>query len=114
VVVSQDCSIVKAVWPVEAYCDPGRDVFRAFGLGESSAREFLDPAFWARLARALARGHLPGPITGAPYQLGGAIVFDEQGEILHYSGSARMSQLVDIPEILRVLDTHPRPGTGGP
>lgn len=61
--------------------DPGRDAYRAFGLGTASAGAVLAPSVLVRAASALIAGHGAGVPVGDVRQMPGAFVL-HRGRIL--------------------------------
>ena len=62
---------------VPVFCDPDRLAYAAFGFGRRSGWSALvRPAYWWRLAKAVARGQRFGLPREDPRQLGGDVVLD--------------------------------------
>lgn len=54
--------------------DPGRDLYRAFGLGTGAISGVLSPRVWLRSVSALASGHMAGIPVGDVRQMPGVFV----------------------------------------
>jgi hypothetical protein len=62
-------------WPeARAVSDPGRDLYRAFGLLEGGLKEIFAPEVLACGLRSASRGHLPGKVVGDVKQMPGFFV----------------------------------------
>ncbi|HXE73113.1 MAG TPA: AhpC/TSA family protein [Candidatus Nitrosotenuis sp.] len=109
VVVSQDCGIIPLASPLEAYCDPQRDLFRALGFRQASRWEPLDPHFWVKAARLMARGRLPGTSQMWDRQLGGVALFDSEGQLVMHRAAARIAEPLDLGPVLAALEALHQP-----
>lgn len=84
--------------------NPGREVYRAFGLGEARVQSLLSPQVLAGGVRAAIKGYLPKRSAGAPLQLQGQFLIDRDGIIRSGDRPTRMS---DNPSA-RTLLAHAR------
>jgi peroxiredoxin len=68
-------------------CDPGKDLYRAFGLGKGRFVDFASPVLLMRGLRIMGRGIVPGIPRGNVFQLPGVFLIDTDGNIrfAHYA-----------------------------
>ena len=63
-------------------CDPGREVYRAFGLERGGVRQHFSASVAVRASAALRAGHRQGRPQQDVWQLGGTYVVDGEGCVL--------------------------------
>jgi alkyl hydroperoxide reductase subunit AhpC len=67
--------------PFPIICDPGKSLYRTFGLKGSSMVQIFSPDLFLKGLKAVGRGHFPGLIHGDPFQLPGVFIVDTLGQI---------------------------------
>lgn len=89
-------------------CDPERRIYEAFGVKRSVAGKFFSQTVVKRALRAYRKGYRNALTFDDQLQLGGAYVFDRDGEVL-YSHDA--NDISDYPssETLRAALALPDP-----
>jgi hypothetical protein len=66
------------LWPeARVICDPGRELYRGFGLGEGSLGQLIGPSVWGAGLRALLGGHVAGLPGREVRQLSGAVLVED-------------------------------------
>lgn len=71
--------VAKLALPYPVLADAERGAYRAYGLIEAGAREFLRPATGRAYLRSIVSGAGGGRPVGNVRQLGGAFVIDRAG-----------------------------------
>ncbi|HYO30271.1 MAG TPA: AhpC/TSA family protein, partial [Thermomicrobiales bacterium] len=80
--------------------DPDRAAFRAYGLVEAGAGQFLTPAAGKAMVGALLRGNRGGRPVGDVRQLGGAFVVDRGGTVRWAKPSAFVGDHASPEELI--------------
>ena len=92
---------VDAPFPVLA--DPERAAYRAYGLAELGAKEFLTLDAAKAMLGAVLRGNRGGRPVGNTGQLGGAFVIDREGTVRWAKPSASPGDHVSAAELLAAV-----------
>lgn len=90
--------------PFVCLSDPGKEAYRAFGLGRGGSREMFGISSWVRGAQATLKGHTIGAPVGDPWQMPGVFVFDAHGELRYARRAREASDNPSNAELLAVLD----------
>ena len=77
------------------FSDPGKKLYRAFGLKQMRLSEFLTPRFWHK-GRVMARRNGGGLPVGDVFQLAGTFVIF-QGRIVQEIRTMRSSDIPELP-----------------
>ena len=67
--------------PFQIICDPGKELYRVYGLKGSSMLQIFSPELFLKGLRTIGRGYLPGLPRGDPFQLPGVFAIDTGGRI---------------------------------
>lgn len=86
--------------PFACLLDPQRKLYREFGLGRMTLRNWLDPQAWRRYVRAMFRGGRQGMITTGVNQRPGLAIVDASGDV-HFVH--RGTGLGDYPPLSEVV-----------
>ncbi len=92
---------VQAPFPVLS--DPERAAYRAYGLVEAGARQFLSPATGKALVGALLRGNRGGVPIGDVRQVGGAFVIGRDGIVRWANPSAYAGDHASPEELIAAV-----------
>lgn len=96
--------------------DPERNLYRAFGLKQGTARQLLGPKVWWRgFIAGVLRGHGVGRLKGNGFQMPGAFIFHESGVVrsmIHKSAADRPDYLKLAESSLPVSDNPPHRRAG--
>ena len=100
----ETAAFVRAVGaPFPILADPERAAFRAYGLIEAGAAQFLRPAAGKAIVGALLRGNRGGKPVGDVRQLGGAFVIDRRGTLHWAKPSAYAGDHAAPEELIEVV-----------
>ncbi len=83
--------------------DRTKETYRILGLGRASLMQLLGPQGWLRFAKGVVAGHGVGTPKQDPYQLGGAVVLAEGGEIKHVHRAAAAPDNLPVDDLLAAL-----------
>lgn len=72
---------VKARSPHPFLCDPDREIYHAFGLGQGRGSQMFGPRVFARGFGATLRGHWVGKPIGDPWQMPGVFLVERDGAV---------------------------------
>ena len=84
---------------IPIYTDPSREIFtkadmkRNFGLGFATIKQGL---------RSWKAGHRQGAVAGDPWQQGGCLLIDREGQILAAERDQRAGDLIDFQATIRL------------
>jgi len=84
--------------------DPQREVFRAYGLQQGTAKQVIGPKVWASLFKGLVRAGAGKPI-GDIWQMPGAFVIDRGGVIRYAHYPSNQAEHPSHDEIVSVLQS---------
>lgn len=84
--------------------DPERRLFVATGMQRAWWR-IVHPRLLVNAVRALWRGHRQGRVQGDAWQLGGAIVLDRDGRVLHRQRDGAGGDPLDLDALVAALPT---------
>ena len=62
-------------------CDPEKQLYRAYGLGQGSLSGMASPTVLLRGLRAMTQGHIPGIPRGDVLQMPGVFMIDQEGQV---------------------------------
>lgn len=85
------------------FVDPGKQAYEEFGM-QHGRRKVLNVKSAAHSARATSRGFRQSAVRGDPFQNGGVVVIDENGEIAYIHVEEVAGDLADLDEVLAALD----------
>ncbi len=86
---------------VTCFVDHHAEVYRQYGLEQSSLRQFLSPGLAKASVRAIAGGHSQGKATGDVKMLPGTFVVDVHGRVQWAYYSEHAGDHPDIDEVIR-------------
>jgi peroxiredoxin len=91
--------------PFDCLGDPGRDGYKAVGLGRGTIAEYLGPRVWFRWPRAARAGAHVGKPEGDVAQRPGTFVVDTDGRVVlaHYNRDS-----TDNPPVSEVIEAVER------
>lgn len=107
VVAAQDSSIIPVANPLEAYCDPDKDLYKELGFGQITFGDIMNLMVWRRAMATMKKGHKGGPPKGDIYQMGGVVVLDQDGTVAYHRANHTLMDMLDLPGVFRVLDELP-------
>jgi hypothetical protein len=83
------------------YVDDGTNIYKQYGLEQSTLGQLLSPSMAVASARALSKGHVNGEVTGDVKMLPGTFLVDVHGRVqwLYYS-----THPGDHPKIADILN----------
>lgn len=91
----------RETWPeARAVADPDRRLYEAFGVGQASVGQALNPGVWACTFRAVSRGHLPGVPDSDPRTMPGLFIVDSEGTVRWAHDFAHAADHPDFRPIL--------------
>lgn len=82
--------------------DGEAEVYKQYGLEQSSLRQLLSPGLAAASVRAMSSGHAQGKATGDVKMLPGTFIVDTHGRVQWAYYSDHAGDHPDIEEIIRV------------
>jgi len=85
-------------------CDPGKKLYRIYGLGRSSVSRMVSPGVLVKGLKALSRGHTPSMPQGDVMQLAGVFLIDTAGHIRYAHYSKDPSDNPSIETLLALKD----------
>lgn len=85
------------------YVDPSRQVYKEFGM-QRGRRKVLNSKSKEHSDRAQAAGFKQSAVKGDPWQNGGVIVFDENGDVLYSHVDSVAGDHADLDEVIAALD----------
>ena len=100
-------AFVRRYWPdARVVSDPNLELYDEFGIGRASFLKALGPGVFRARARAKAKGHEQGSLTGDIWRLPGVIVADRGEVVWSYTPShaADHPDFAAIPQELAGAD----------
>lgn len=88
--------------PFPVLSDVARTTYKAAGM-KRSLFATLHPRMLGNVWRAFRGGFRQGRVQGDPYQLGGAVVFDRSGRLLHHQIDAAGGDPLDLGAIVAAV-----------
>lgn len=85
------------------FVDPGKRAYSEFGM-QHGRRKVLNHKSAAHSARATSQGFKQTAVRGDPFQNGGVVVVDEDGEIAYIHVEEVAGDLANLDEVLAALD----------
>ena len=89
--------------PFTLLIDSGRELYRTWGLGQASWRNWLSPGLYVAAARAMIRRDEMFAIDPGPVQLGGDFVVDRTGRLAFVNVMRSFHDRAPMPVLIGAL-----------
>lgn len=89
--------------PYPMVCDPDKRIYQAFGIGQVSLLDALNPGVAIKGLSAMAKGHRIGVPKGDVRQLSGVFIIDTDGYIRYCHYAKNPADHPEVDEILGFL-----------